>query len=53
MLIDSVNTRWVEVRRKDATGAWLSSVYSGTQDVPIATIGLTMPIAAIYEDSDV
>lgn len=53
VLIDSVNARWVEVRRKDATGAWSSTVYSGAQDVPLETIGLTMSMTAIYEDSDI
>lgn len=52
VLIDSVNARWVEIRRKDDTGAWRSTVYSGTQDVTFETIGLIVPMAAIYEDSD-
>jgi len=52
MLIDSIGARWVEVRRKDGTGAWSSTVYSGVQDVTFDTIGLSVPMAAIYEDSD-
>ncbi len=52
VLIDSVNARWVEARRKDGTGAWSSTVYSGAQGVTFDTVGLTVPMAAIYEDSD-
>ena len=52
VLVDSVSARWVEVRRRDDAGAWASTVYSGTQDVPFETVGLTAPMAAIYEDSD-
>lgn len=56
MLIASVNARWVEVRRKGkddtGAGAWSSTVYSGAQDVLFDTMGLTAPLAAIYEDSD-
>ena len=51
-LVDSISARWVEVRRKDAVGAWSSTVYSGAQDVTFDTIGLTVLMAAIYEDSD-
>lgn len=52
ILIDSINARWVEARRTDEKGTWSSTVYSGVQDVVFATIGLTVPMAAIYEDSD-
>ena len=52
-LIDSVSARWVEVRRKDDTGTWTSTVYSGAQDVTFDTVGLTIPMSAIYEDSDI
>lgn len=51
-LVDSIGARWVEVRRKDSTGAWSSTVYSGAQDVTFDTLGLTVSMAAIYEDSD-
>jgi Uma2 family endonuclease len=52
VLIDSTNARWVEVRRKDNAGIWSSTVYSGAEDVFIDTLSLTVPIDAIYEDSD-
>lgn len=52
MLIDSANTRWVEVRRQDTAGAWSMTVYSGVQSVTFDTVGLTVPMAPIYEDSD-
>ena len=52
VLVDSINTRWVEVRRKDDSGTWSSMVHSGTQDVLVETLHLTVSMAAIYEDSD-
>jgi Uma2 family endonuclease len=52
VLIDSSNARWVEVRRKDNADVWSSTVYSGAENVFIDTVGLTVPMAAIYEDSD-
>ncbi len=51
-LVDSIAARWVEVRRKDDTGAWSSTVYSGARSVTFDTVGLTLPMDAIYEDSD-
>jgi Uma2 family endonuclease len=52
VLIDSANSRWVEVRRKDDAGLWSSTVYSGAENVLFDTVGLTVPMDAIYEDSD-
>lgn len=52
VLIDSVNGRWVEVRRSDDAGIWSSTVYGGSDTVYIDTIGLAVPMAAIYEDTD-
>ncbi len=52
LLVDSVNARRVEVRRKDDAGAWSSTVYSDEQDVPIGTVGLSLSMDSIYEDSD-
>jgi Uma2 family endonuclease len=52
VLVDSINARWVEARRKDSAGAWASVVYSGGQEVVFGTLGLSVPMDAIYEDSD-
>lgn len=52
VLIDSILARWVEVRRKAETGAWSSTVYTGTQDVFMETLGLAASMDALYEDSD-
>lgn len=52
VLIDSISSRWVEVRRKDDNGMWSSTVYSGAEDVHFESVGLTVPMDAIYEDSD-
>lgn len=52
LLIDSINARWIEARRKDEAGAWSSVVYSGGDNILLETVGLTIPVAAIYEDSD-
>lgn len=52
ILIDSISARWVEARRKDRVGAWSSTVYSGAQDVLFDSVGITVPMDAIYEDSD-
>ncbi len=52
VLIDSVTTRWVEVRRRDDTGGWTSTTYSGADDIHVDTINAVIPIAAIYEDTD-
>jgi len=51
-LIDSINARWVDVRRRDDTGAWSSTMYSGAQSVTFDTANLTVSMGAIYEDSD-
>jgi Uma2 family endonuclease len=52
VLIDSINARYVEVRRKDDLGTWSSTVYGSTDSVHFAALDLTVPMAAIYEDSD-
>jgi Uma2 family endonuclease len=52
MLIDSISARRVEARRRDDAGLWTATVYAGTDDVHIAILDLTIPIAAVYEDSD-
>jgi len=52
VLVDSINTRWVEVRCTDTAGNWSATVYSGDEDVRLESILCTVPMAAIYEDSD-
>jgi Uma2 family endonuclease len=52
LLVDSVNVRWVEVRRKTDSGLWATSVYQGEEPVRIECLDLNIPLAAIYGDSD-
>ncbi len=53
VLVDSIADRWVEVRRKDDAGAWSVTTYSDIQAVHLHTLGITLPLAAFYEDSDI
>ncbi len=52
VLVDSIADRWVEVRRKDDAGAWSVTTYSNIQAVHLHTLGMALPMAAVYEDSD-
>jgi Uma2 family endonuclease len=52
VLIDSINRRWVEVRRRDDAGTWTPKVHGGADNVHLETVDLVVPIAAIYEDTD-
>jgi Uma2 family endonuclease len=52
VLIESTGVRRVEVRRKDGAGLWVSTVYGGADDVRLDSLDCTLPMAAIYEDSD-
>jgi Uma2 family endonuclease len=52
VLIDSITTRKVEARRRDDTGRWSSTTMSGVEVVCIETLDLVVPMAAIYEDTD-
>lgn len=52
VLIDSVDIRRIEVRRNDGTGTWSSAVYAGAETIHLHVVDLALPMAAIYEDTD-
>ncbi len=52
VLIDGIDSRRVEVRRNEGSGTWSTTLYAGSDDVHLAAIGLTIPMGAIYEDTD-
>jgi Uma2 family endonuclease len=43
--------REVEVWRRDAAGAWTSTIYGPADDVVLDSVALTLPMDLIYEDS--
>jgi Uma2 family endonuclease len=43
--------REVEVWRRDAAGAWTSTIYGPADDVVLDSVALTLPMVLIYEDS--
>ena len=43
--------REVAVWRRDAAGAWTSTVYGPADDVVLDSVALTLPMDLIYEDS--
>jgi Uma2 family endonuclease len=43
-------TRTVEVFRRDPKGAWMFLPYGEGDEIELTSVGLTIPIAAIYED---
>lgn len=52
VLVDSIDARWVEVRRKDGAGVWEATVYEHADNVHLASLDLTIALAALYEYSD-
>jgi len=52
VLIDSIHARWVEAHRRDSAGVWAATLYQGADDLRIESLELIVPMAAIYEDSD-
>jgi len=45
--------REVEVRRRQVDGRWVAQVYRDGDDVRLDSVAAVVPIAVIYEDSDV
>lgn len=45
-----IGARRVECFRRDAADHWVLFEYSGEQDCEFASIGLTLPLAAVFED---
>jgi Uma2 family endonuclease len=43
-------TKTVEVFRRDQQGAWMFLPYGEGDEIELTSVGLTLPIAAIYED---
>jgi Uma2 family endonuclease len=43
-------TRTVEVFRRDQQGGWMFLPYGEGDEIELTSVGLTIPIAAIYED---
>lgn len=43
-------TRTVEVFRRDHQGAWIFLPYGEGDEIELTSVGLTIPMAAIYED---
>lgn len=50
-----VETRWqaVEVRSRTPSGAWTSRVYAAGEAMVLPSLGVTLPVAGVYEDVDV
>jgi Uma2 family endonuclease len=51
VLIDC-ERKLVEVFRKDDTGHWVLYPYADNDEVEFASVGLRLPMAAIYEETD-
>ncbi len=45
--------REVEVRRREAAGTWSATTYRPGDDIRLDSMGLTLPMDAIYEDSGI
>lgn len=43
-------TRTVEIFRRDQQGAWMFIPYGEGDEIELTSVGVTIPIAAIYED---
>jgi Uma2 family endonuclease len=42
----------VEVFRKDDTGHWVLYPFADNDEVEFASVGLTLPMASVYEDTE-
>ena len=52
VLVDT-QARAVEVRTRQADGTWPARVYMEDADVELESLGLTVPLALVYEDVEV